>query len=494
MAESGGTVTVLRAGWVAVWDGSRHRLVEGGEVAIQGDTILYAGPRFQGYADRVIYRPEWFITPGFINLHGHVGVEVFSSLIDLPDGISIGPSEEFVQESPLFMPPTLTPEQQRLGAEFSLVQMLRTGTTTVVDAHGYGPVWWLGNPPHDEEVLANIVGRVGCRAYLALAFRSARSFLRPDGTRGFHWDEEMGHAGLKEGLHFALEFDGVHEGRVRCLLAPHHTMNCTPELLARTLDLARDHGLGITYHTAEYMPELERIREQYEDTPIGMLHRFDLMGPDVILGHCLYTSGHPTIGGDPDRDLDLIAEAGSSVAHSPRLFAQIGGAMHSLPRYLDHGVNVGLGCDIWPSDIIEEMRIAWFMGKHTNRTAERPTCMEVFAAATVGSADALGRDDLGRLAPGARADLVCVDLSGYHFGPVIDPVRSLVAFGKGQDVDSVYVDGCLVVENGVVLNSDMEHLRALAPAIQNSLSQAVADRDPLGRSPQSLLRLETVYG
>ena len=83
--------------------------------------------------------------------------------------------------------------------------------------------------------------------------------------------------------------------------------------------------------------------------------------------------------------------------------------MYSLPRYLDHGIKVGLGGDIWPADLIEEMRLAWFLGKHTKGTANRPTCHEVYAAATVGSADALGRVDLGRLAPGARADLVIVD-------------------------------------------------------------------------------------
>jgi cytosine/adenosine deaminase-related metal-dependent hydrolase len=271
-------------------------------------------------------------------------------------------------------------------------------------------------------------------------------------------------------------------------------MNCTPQLLAQTLEVARENNLRVTVHTAEYMPELEMIRDRYDDTPVGVLHRFGLMGSDVILGHCLYTSGHPTIGGDPNRDLDLIAASGSSVAHSPRLFAQAGVALYSLPRYWDHGVNVGIGCDIWPSDIIEEMRIAWLMGKHAHRTAERPTCMDVFTAATVGSADALGRDDLGRLAPGARADLVCIDLSGYHFGPVVDPVRSLVAFGQGQDVDSVYVDGKLIVQGGQVLKTDMGRLQAAAPSIHASLSLAVRERDPLGRSLELLLNTESVHG
>jgi cytosine/adenosine deaminase-related metal-dependent hydrolase len=168
-------------------------------------------------------------------------------------------------------------------------------------------------------------------------------------------------------------------------------------------------------------------------------------------------------------------------------FIRGGVALHTLPRYLDHGINVGIGCDMWPVDIIEEMRLAWFMGKHTNQTAERPTCMEVFTAATVGSANAIRRDDLGRLAPGARADIVCVDLSRYHYGPVLDPVRSLVAFGKGQDVDTIFVDGRMIVEGGRVLNADEEKLRAAAPGILRNLHKAASERDPTGRTTESIL-------
>ena len=228
------------------------------------------------------------------------------------------------------------------------------------------------------------------------------------------------------------------------------------------------------------MGEVNLIREKYGETPVGHLHNLGFLGPDIILGHCIFISGHPAVGGDPDQDLELIAAAGSSVAHSPLPFARGGTAMYSLPRYLDHGINVGMGGDIWPADLIEEMRLAWFLGKHTNGTANRPTCHEVFAAATVGSADALGRGDLGRLAPGARADIVCVDLSRYHYGPVLDPVRSLVAFGKGQDVDTVYVDGRLVVEEGSVLNADEEELQAAAPGILAALGQGGVGAGPAG--------------
>jgi cytosine/adenosine deaminase-related metal-dependent hydrolase len=196
------------------------------------------------------------------------------------------------------------------------------------------------------------------------------------------------------------------------------------------------------------------------------------------------------VGGNSDRDLRLIADAGSSVAHAPLAFARRDAeALHTLPRYLDYGINVGLGCDIWPADIISEMRLGWLMGKHAHGQVDRPTCMEVFTAATVGSADALQRDDLGRLAPGARADIVGVDLSGYHFGPVLDPVRALVSFGTGQDVARVYVNGRKIVDGGEVLNADKEALRAAAPQIMRKLHKAATERDPVGRTPASILGL-----
>jgi cytosine/adenosine deaminase-related metal-dependent hydrolase len=260
------------------------------------------------------------------------------------------------------------------------------------------------------------------------------------------------------------------------------------------LKAARSRNLIIEIHTAQYMGEVNLIREKYGLTPVEHLHNLGFLGPDIILGHCIFVSGHPAVGGDPDQDLALIVAAGSPVAHSPLPFARGGTAMYSLPRYLDHGIKVGLGGDIWPADLIEEMRLAWFLGKHTNGTANRPTCHEVFAAATVGSADALGRGDLGRLAPGARADMVCIDLSHYHYGPVLDPIRSLVAFGKGQDVDRVYVDGQMVVEAGSVLNADEGKLQAAAPGILRDLAHAASARDPQGRTLESILRLEEIIG
>lgn len=481
------TVTLIRAGWIAAWDGNRHQVIENGEVAFQGERILYAGPRFEGQAEIILERPEWFLCPGFINLHGHVGIELNGGLVDTINDERFAPSGEYCARAPLNQEPSLTPDEQQLGGEFSLVQMLRTGTTTVVDAAGSGPIWWLGNPPEDEELLLETVGRLGCRAYLSLSYRSARAYQKTDGTRGWHWDEELGIAGLHQAVDFAKKHRGKFSDRVDVMLTPHAVDNCSPDLLQSTLDMARAEDLLVQIHTAQYLYEVELVRAQYGKTPVGHLHDIGFLGPDIVLGHCIHVSGHPTMDDQTDRDLHLIANSGSSVAHSPLPFARRGEALHSLPRYLDAGINVGIGCDIWPADIIAEMRLAWFMGKQASRSEGRPTCLEVFHAATVGSADALRRDDLGRLSPGAKADIVCIDLSGFHFGPVLDPIRALITCGTGQDVDSVFIDGELVVDGGTVVNARQDQLRDAAPAILQSMLAAATDRDPFGRTATSLL-------
>jgi cytosine/adenosine deaminase-related metal-dependent hydrolase len=482
-------ITLLKGGWVAAWDGSQHQIIERGEVAFEDDTILYAGPQFDGHADEVVERRGWFICPGFINLHAHLGIDLMGSVVDVSRAGRFAPSLEYVQRAPLFLEKSLEPDEQQMSAEISLVQQVRSGATTLVDAAGSGTIWWLGNPPGDEEMLVETVGRVGARAYLSLSYRTGRSYQKPDGSRDWHWDEEMGMAGLREAVKFAERFRGSHGGRVEVMLCPHAVDNCSPALLDATRSEARSNDLLVQIHTAQYAHEVALIQDRYGDTPVGHLHNIGFLGPDIILGHCIFISGHPAVGGDRDRDLKLIADAGSSVAHSPLPFARMGEALYTLPRYLDHGVNVGIGCDIWPADIISEMKLAWFLGKHTNGTSDRPSCKEVFTAATVGSADALQRGDLGRLAPGAKADITCVDLSGFHFGPVVDPIRSLVVFGTGNDVDAVFVDGKQIVADGAVIHADEEKLRQAAPDIQQKLFEVAAARDPMGRTAESILGL-----
>ena len=485
-------VTLIRGGWVVAFDGTRHRIIPNGKVVFDGDRILDAGPRWNGTPAQVVEAPGMLVAPGFINTHAHIGVELMAPFVDIP--LSGGkrhrysPSQAFASRRDL--PPSLSPDEQQLSAEYSLVQMVKCGATTIVDAAGSGPLWWLGNPPGDEEVLLDTAARVGARVYASLSYRSGRVYYDAAGNAGWAWDEAFGLEGLRRAVEFAVLHRGTRGGLVETLLCPHAVDNCSPPLLRATKQAAAIHGLIVQIHCAQYEFEVRRIKEQYQCTPVEHLAGLGFLGPEVILGHTIYVQGHAAVGGDPAKDLRLIADSGASVAHSPLPFARRGETLQSFARYRKAGVNVSIGCDIWPADIIAEMRLAWFLGKAVDRTPESPTCQDVFEAATLGGARALGRDDLGRLAPGAKADIVLVDLTRHHFGPVLDPIRALITCGTGQDVHSVWVQGRRVVEAGKALFADEARLRAGAEGVYRSLVRAARERDPVGATPQEMLGLD----
>lgn len=483
--------TLIRAGWVIAFDGTRHRAIPNGEVAFEGSQILYAGPKWSGTATHVVDAPGMLASPGFINTHAHIGVELMAPFVDLPTAAGrrarYNVSEAYAARREL--PQSLTPEEQQIAGEYGLVQQLKCGATTIVDAAGSGPLWWLGNPPGDEEMLLETTERVGARVYASLSYRTGRVYYNAEGDANWYWDEEFGHEGLRRAVGFALKHRNTRGGLAQAMLCPHAVDNCSPELLIASKRVADEHDLLIQVHCAQYEFENQRIRERYGLTPVEHLAHIGFLGPKIILGHTIYVQGHVAVGGDPSRDLALIADSGASVAHSPLPFARRGETLQSFGRYRAAGVNVSIGCDIWPADIIAEMRLAWLLAKAIARTPDTPTCWDVYEAATVGGARALHRPDLGRLSAGATADIVLIDLGRHHFGPVVDPVRALITCGTGQDVHAIWVQGRKVVDGGRALHADEPALRGGAQRVYRSLARAARERDSVGAEVEAMLEL-----
>ena len=121
--------------------------------------------------------------------------------------------------------------------------------------------------------------------------------------------------------------------------------------------------------------------------------------------------------------------------------------LESLSRYRELGINVALGTDTYPEDLIAEMRLAALMCRFAEGSFRVGEPHDVFDCATLGGARALGRDDLGRLAPGAKADLLVIDLRGTHFGAVRDPIKSLVECGTGEDIETIVCDGRTLIDD-----------------------------------------------
>jgi 5-methylthioadenosine/S-adenosylhomocysteine deaminase len=190
------------------------------------------------------------------------------------------------------------------------------------------------------------------------------------------------------------------------------------------------------------------------------------------------------------------ARSGASVVHCPRAFAQWGDMMRSLGGYRAAGVNMCLGTDCYPHDMVEEMRIAGLLSKVASGHVDLLRTEHVFEIATLGAAKALGRDDLGRLAPGAKADVALVDLKHPSMRPLRDPIRSLVYSGVAAAVCDVFVNGEQMLRGRELTMLDHEDVLTRLQAGQGRALTRVADMDWDGRSADEIspICLPVEYG
>jgi cytosine/adenosine deaminase-related metal-dependent hydrolase len=206
--------------------------------------------------------------------------------------------------------------------------------------------------------------------------------------------------------------------------------------------------------------EFHEITRRHGYTPIGWLDSMGLLNDRAIIGHGIFLDDHPSTQWHTDTDLARLAETGTTVAHCPTVFARRGITMKNFGRYKRRGVNMGLGTDTYPHNMLDEMRLVGYLARTQATDPRAVTTTEIFDAATIGGAKALGRDDIGRLAAGCRADIVLVNAEHPMMRPGRDPMRSLVYAAGDRALRDVYVDGQLVVKDGMVLTMDYEQAAA----------------------------------
>jgi cytosine/adenosine deaminase-related metal-dependent hydrolase len=440
--------TVIHGGDVVAYHQGGHRLLRGGSLVYEDDRVVFVGRSDPGPADRRLDAAGKLVIPGLVNLHCHATTEASGRLI-----ADAGRRDFFqtgflnYQSAPPGIAPLGARENLDIGNRFALVELLRNGCTTVVEM---GAV--------DERTVA-FAGRIGIRAYLSPGYRSASYRIGPDGRLFYEWDEDAGFRGLERAKAFIRAHDGAHGGRIRGRLYPLQVDTCSPELFRATRKAADELGVGIATHAGQNLVEFHEVLRRHGTTPVELLADTGVLGPDTILGHCVMSTAHPLTALPGGRDLEILAASGATVAHCPLVFARRGIALESFHRYRAAGVNVGLGTDTYPRDLISEMRWAALLCKVVERDFTVATAADVFDAATLAGARALRRDDLGRLAPGAKADVVILDLRKMRIGPYRDPIKALVNCGTADDVDTVIVDGRTVVESGRVAGVDEEALR-----------------------------------
>jgi 5-methylthioadenosine/S-adenosylhomocysteine deaminase len=242
------------------------------------------------------------------------------------------------------------------------------------------------------------------------------------------------------------------------MLFPGHVDSCTPDLLKQTKKAAKDTGVRIQIHATINLFEFHTVMQRERCTPIELLQTIGFLDPEVSLSHCIFITGHSWLAYPYGNDLQIIADSGASVAYSPLKYLKLGVTMESFDRYIKAGINMGIGTDTFPKDILSDMRYAALASRVADRSFMSGHPRDVFNAATLGGAKMLGRDDIGKLQKGAKADIAIVNLRDISFGAVRDPIRSLIENAVSRDVRTVIVDGETLVDNYKYLRIDEEEL------------------------------------
>src|SRR5438128_7377751 len=397
MRDTAVATTVIRnADWVVAWDKSagHHTYRRNTDIAFADNTITFVGRNYPGAADRVIDGKERFVLPGLIDIHAHPEHEPLYRGVREEHGLRNMYMTGLYERSQAFSAPDN--EARAASAEFAYCELLRSGVTSLVDI---SPAWdgWI-----------ELVAKSGMRGFLAPGYASARWRLDNDVELKFTWDEARGREGFATALALVDRATGHPSGRLSGIVSPAQIDTCTADLLRDSRDAARERGLPFTVHIAQSVHEVREMIRRHGKTPVQWAHDLGLLGPGAILGHALFLDSHSWVRWHTKSDLAILGETGAAVAHCPTPFARYGHVMEHFGDYLRAGVTMGLGTDCSPHNLIEEMRKATVLAHIAARNINSVSCADLFHAATAGSAGALMRDDIGRLAPAKKDAIVLV--------------------------------------------------------------------------------------
>ncbi len=409
------------------------------------------------------------VTPGMINGHNHshenfqkgrhenMPLEVWMNLVRPLD------------------PWRLTPRQVYVRTLIGAIEALRTGATTLVDDLNVGPVLI---PEHVDAVL-QAYEDIGIRALLAPGLFDKPFFdAVPFVTETFSTEmlAEMADKPktppdeIMAFMRRLVPDRHPASRRVATAISPSAPQRCTEPHLMATRRLADEFDLPIIIHMQETRLQVVTGDLFYGSTMVEYLHRIDFLRPGVSLIHTVWLT---------PREIDIMAETGATAQHNPIGNLSLGSGLCPVRQLLKAGVNVSLGTDSCASSFTANMlKTVNAMALIQNIRGDEPdewiTAEEAFSAATLGSARALGLgDQLGVIEVGHTADLNVWRLDGIAFTPLSDPLRQLVYCETGSDLDTIIVDGEIVMRDGKLTRIDETAILAEARAAYEELRPAI---------------------
>lgn len=382
-------------------------------------SVYHEGQEYNKY-DQVIDGRGKVALPGLVNCHTHAGMTLLRGYADDL------PLNKWLNDKIWPYEAGLNPNDIYWGTMLSIIEMIRTGTTLFADMY------------FSMDLVAKAVQESGIRAVLSAGLIEAN-----DGRKG-----------LMESLEFSLEWMGRADGRIRTMLGPHAPYTCSEGYLREIIDLSNEHNLPVNIHLAETRGEYEEIEKEYGLSPVKYLNKIGLFNRPVVAAHCVYLD---------DEDIDIMASNQVGIVYNPASNMKLGSGIAPICKMLDRGIKVGIGSDGVSSnnnlDLIEEARLGSYLQKVDQLN---PTVMDVHSLLkmlTASGVKVLQLNNLGIIAQGNLADIILIDISNNSFYyPHHNNLSNLLYAGSGRDVDTVIINGKIVMNKKNLLTIDVEKI------------------------------------
>ncbi|MFO1079565.1 MAG: amidohydrolase family protein [Reyranellaceae bacterium] len=428
------------------------RVLRQGALAVAGGRIVDIGPaadlEARWAATTRVDGKGRLVLPGLVNVHNHTPLMITRGMI------------EDIGFAPMYTPGI--PQGHWLDADdayalssLGMYELLRAGCTTVVDYYRY------------PSSCARAAAELGLRAVIAGRVHDADPAALAVGR--YEHKVEVGAASLRENAELIERWNGHDGGRIRCDWAPHAPDTCSDDLLREVRQLAEAHGGNVHTHLAQLPLEVEAVQARTGLTPARLLDKLGLLNERLIAAHCIHM----------DRpDIELCGKAGITVAHAPIGNAK-GGRIAPIVELREAGARIALCTDTFSGDLIEAMRWSIAM-QRINRQGNVLDARTVLDWGTREGAAALGLGgEIGSLEIGKRADIVLLDNRSPSLAPLVDGYGVLVHSASGHDVDTVVVDGRIVLAGGRPTRADGAEIVTRAQAVAERLWQR-AGRPAIG--------------